>query len=172
VPMRVSELLDRLSAFDQNYRGQLIPDVREPIDLYLFNTYRSYLFPHHYPVDLQLHEDMRGGLFEAIKSYNGGQCFLSTTKPGITRGNHYHTAKIERFLVVGGNGLIRIRKLFSEDISEFEVAGDRPQYIDIPTLHTHNITNVGESDMTTLFWSHEIFDPESPDTFPEPVQHQ
>jgi len=172
VPMRVSELLIRLRGFDQLYRGLVMPDVREQIDLYLFNTFRSYLFPGHYPVSLQLHQDARGDLFEAVKSLNGGQCFISTTKPGITRGNHYHTRKIERFLVLGGKGLIRIRKLFSDEVAEFEVTGDRPQYVDMPTLHTHNITNIGESDMTTLFWSHEIFDPVNPDTFPEPVQRQ
>lgn len=172
VPMRVSDLLVRLRRFDQLYRGLVMPDVREQIDLYLFNTFRSYLFPSHYPVSLQLHQDARGDLFEAVKSLNGGQCFISTTKPGITRGNHYHTRKIERFLVLGGKGLIRIRKLFSDEVAEFEVSGDRPQYVDMPTLHTHNITNIGESDMTTLFWSHEIFDPANPDTFPEPVQRQ
>ena len=172
VPMRVSVLLANLSNFDQLYRGLVMPDVREPIDLHLFNTYRSYLFPRYYPVNLQLHEDKRGGLFEAVKSLNGGQCFISTTKPGITRGDHYHTNKIERFLVLSGKGLFRIRKLFSEEMAEFEVSGDRPQYIDMPTLHTHNITNIGGSDMTTLFWSHEIFDPVNPDTFPESVKNK
>ncbi|MHB8473032.1 MAG: polysaccharide biosynthesis C-terminal domain-containing protein [Gammaproteobacteria bacterium] len=171
VPMKVSELLMKLREFDKFYRGQIMPDVRETFDLYLFNTYRSYLFTSgFYPVNLQLHQDSRGGLFEAVKSLNGGQSFVSTTKPGISRGNHYHTKKIERFLVLNGKGLIQIRRLFSDEVIEFEVTGDCPQYVDMPTLHTHNITNVGESDMTTLFWSHEFFDPQCPDTFPEPVK--
>ncbi len=169
VPMKVIELHRRLKNFDEMYRSQLLPDVRDDIDLYLFNTYRSYLFPQHYPVNLKLHQDNRGSLFESIKTLNGGQCFISTTKPGITRGNHYHTKKIERFLVVGGKGIIRIRKLFSDEVTEFEVSGERPQYVDMPTLHTHSITNVGQVEMTTLFWSNEIFDPAHPDTFPEPV---
>lgn len=171
VPMKVSELLVKLRDFDSLYRGQVMPDVRAALDLYLFNTYRSYLFTaDFYPVNLQLHQDARGGLFEAVKSLNGGQSFVSTTKPGISRGNHYHTKKIERFLVLSGKGLIQVRRLFSDEVIEFEVTGDCPQYLDMPTLHTHNITNIGDSDMTTLFWSHEFFDPEHPDTFPEPVK--
>ncbi|MEW6314484.1 MAG: NAD-dependent epimerase/dehydratase family protein [Pseudomonadota bacterium] len=169
VAMKVSQLLQKLVQFDAQYRAQLLPDTMAAIDLRLFNTYRSYLFPHHYPVSLKLHEDNRGALFEAIKTIPGGQCFISTTKPGVTRGNHYHTKKIERFLVLGGSGLIRVRKLFSDEVAEFAVSGTQPQYIDMPVLHTHNITNVGETEMTTLFWSNEIFDPANPDTFPEKV---
>ncbi len=172
VPMRVSELLSTLKKFDELYRGMVLPDVGDPINLYLFNVYRSYLFPAYYPVNTQLHQDARGTLFEAAKSLSGGQCFISTTKPGITRGNHYHTRKIERFVVLSGKGLIQIRKLFSAKTAEFEVTGDLPQYVDMPTLHTHNITNIGESDMTVLFWANEIFDPAHPDTFHEPVQSQ
>lgn len=169
VPMKVSELLARLRHFDALYRSQILPDLREEIHLSLFNTYRAYLFPTHYPTKLERHQDNRGALFEAVKTLHGGQCFISTTHPGIARGNHYHRKKIERFLVLGGRGLIRIRRLFSGEVFEFEVSGDKPQYIDMPTLHTHDITNVGNETMTTLFWSHEIFDPSNPDTFPEPV---
>ena len=167
--LSVSDLLDTLQGFDRSYRGHLIPELTRELDLDLFNTYRSYLYPGHYPVTLPLHSDARGNLFEAVKSMHGGQCFISTTKPGITRGNHYHTRKIERFLVLSGEAVIRIRKLFTKDIVEFKVAGSVPQYVDMPAFCTHNITNTGTGDLTTLFWAHEIYDPQRSDTIREPV---
>lgn len=168
-PLSVSALLKKISDFDQSYRGAVIPDLRDSFDLSLFNTYRSYLYPGYYPITTKLHIDDRGSLFEAVKSLNGGQTFISTTKPGITRGNHYHLKKIERFLVLRGEAKIQIRRLFSDEIREFAVSGREPVIIDIPTLHTHNITNTGHEEVTTLFWAHEIFDPARPDTFAEPV---
>ena len=112
-----------------------------------------------------MHSDDRGWLFEAIRSDGQGQTFLSTTKPGITRGNHFHLHKVERFLVVEGKAKIRLRKIGSDDVYTFEVNGENPQAIDIPTLHTHNISNVGDGPLLTLFWSAELFDPENPDTY-------
>lgn len=167
--MSVSECLRKLQGFDRSYRGHLIPELKADADLNLFNTYRSFLYPRYYPVSLQLHSDPRGHLFEAVKSVHGGQCFISTTKPGITRGNHYHAGKFERFLVLSGEAIIRIRKLLTKDIVLFKVSGAVPQYIDMPTFCTHDITNTGQSDLTTLFWAHEIFDPQRPDTIREPV---
>ena len=169
-PLSVSECLQKLREFDRSYRGHLIPELKTDMDLDLFNTYRSYLYPRHYPVILQLHSDARGDLFEAVKSLHGGQCFISTTKPGITRGNHYHTRKFERFLVLNGEAVIRIRKLLTGDIVGFKVSGSAPQYIDMPTFCTHDITNTGQGDLTTLFWAHEIFDPQQSDTIREPVE--
>lgn len=168
-PISVSELLIKLTEFSDKYQQHIIPNLNTDFDLQLFNTYRSYLYPKKYPVSPVLHKDERGTLFDAIKSLNSGQTFISTTYPGITRGNHYHTTKLERFLVVNGKAEIRIRKLFSNDVLTFRVSGDNPQYIDIPTLHTHNITNVGKNTLMTLFWSHELFDPIHPDTYTEPV---
>jgi UDP-2-acetamido-2,6-beta-L-arabino-hexul-4-ose reductase len=169
VPVTVTELLSRLTLLAKQYAEHVIADLREGLSLDLFNTYRSYLPPLHYPVTVKVHSDDRGSLFEAVKTINGGQCFVSTTRPGITRGNHYHTRKFERFLVLQGTAEIRIRKVFDSAVTVFEVQGDSPRFIDIPTLHAHNITNTGGSDLITLFWAHEIFDPVNPDTVPEPV---
>ena len=169
VQCKVSEFLERITALVKSYQSGIIPDLRESIDLELFNTYRSYLYTQYYPKDLVLHTDSRGSLFEAAKSNNGGQCFISTTKPGVTRGNHFHFHKVERFLVVQGNARVSLRKCFDDRVINFIVNGDEPQFIDIPTLHTHNITNIGDTELLTLFWSHEIFDPEKPDTFVEEV---
>jgi len=168
-PMRVSEALARLRGIHETYRAGIVPNLSDPFELECFNTYRSYLYPDHYPHRLQVQTDARGGLFEAVKSQQGGQAFLSTTRPGITRGRHYHHHKLERFLVVSGEAEIRIRRLFDDEVRVFRVRGSEPCYIDMPTFHTHEITNVGSEDLLTLFWSHEIFDPSAPDTYPEPV---
>jgi len=169
VPMTVTELLSKLTLLAKQYRDLVISDLRQGISLDLFNTYRSYLPPLHYPVTVKVHTDDRGTLFEAVKTIHGGQCFISSTRPGVTRGNHYHTRKFERFLVVQGTAKIRIRRVFDTAVTAFEVQGDSPQFVDMPTLHTHNITNTGDSDLITLFWAHEIFDPVHPDTVPELV---
>ena len=165
----VTALLARLQQLAGEYQTQVLPSVADQFGLELFNTYRSYLFPKHYPVALERRADTRGSLFEVVRTIHGGQCFFSTTKPGITRGNHYHTAKIERFLVAQGEATIRVRRLFSKDVVEFRVNGDSPGYVDMPTFHTHNITNVGAGELLTLFWAHEIYDPNRSDTYSEPV---
>lgn len=165
----VTALLARLQRLAGEYRNQILPLVDDSFGLELFNTYRSYLFPKHYPVALERRADARGSLFEVVRTIHGGQCFFSTTKPGITRGNHYHMVKIERFLVAQGEATIRVRRLFSNDVVEFRVNGDSPGYVDMPTFHTHNITNVGTGELLTLFWAHEIYDPKRSDTYPEPV---
>ncbi len=168
-PIRVSGVLDRLTAMAQAYRQQIIPAFAESFDLDLFNTLRSHLYPQAYPVNLATRTDPRGRLFEAVKTLHGGECFISSTRPGITRGNHYHLRKIERFLVLQGEAVIRIRRVLTEDATDFRVSGNHPAYIDMPTLHTHSIKNVGSEELVTLFWAHEIFDPQSPDTYPEAV---
>lgn len=166
----VSALLAQLQALYTSYCQNLtIPNLESPLTLALFNTLRSYVFPERSPVQLTLRSDNRGHLFEAVKTLQGGQTFLSTTHPGITRGNHFHTHKVERFLVCAGEAEIRIRKLFSDKIERFTVSGEHPSYIDMPCFHTHSITNTGKGELVTLFWANEIFDPANPDTFSEMV---
>ncbi|HLM76381.1 MAG TPA: NAD-dependent epimerase/dehydratase family protein [Polyangiaceae bacterium] len=168
---RVSEILQAIREIDGEYRASgVVPDLRDPFRLSLFNTYRSHLFPDAYPTPLALREDARGALFEAVKTRHGGQAFLSTTKPGITRGNHFHLRKLERFCVVKGSAVIRIRRLFSDKIHAFEVSGNTPVVIDIPTLHSHTIQSTSDEELLTLFWSSEIYNPADPDTYAEPVQ--
>lgn len=168
-PISVADVAGRLAAMHDSYTNDIIPDLRDRFDLQLFNTLRSFLYPNYYPKSLKLNTDNRGSLFEAVKNRNGGQAFLSTTKPGITRGNHYHFNKVERFLVIRGQAVIRLRRLFDDVVQEFHVSGDEPVYVDMPPLHTHSITNTGNDELMTLFWSHEIFDPEAPDTYFQPV---
>jgi UDP-2-acetamido-2,6-beta-L-arabino-hexul-4-ose reductase len=168
-PMRVSAMLARLRGLAEPYQRHIVPDLRDPLDRDLFNTYRACLYPGQYPRPLPVFADHRGRLVEAVKELSGGQVFFSTTGPGITRGNHFHFHKVERFLVVEGEALIRIRRIGHKEVHSFKVGGETPAYVDIPTLHTHNITNTGCSPLLTLFWTHEIFDPAQPDTYPEEV---
>lgn len=168
--MRVTELLAKLRTIQSLYVEQLtIPSLDDAFELALFNTWRAYRYPAHAAVPLALRSDTRGHLFEAVRSLHGGQAFMSTTLPGITRGNHFHTGKLERFLVCSGEAEIAIRKLFTNKIERFRVSGSTPCYIDMPTFHTHSITNIGEGELVTLFWAHELFDPTRPDTFTETV---
>ena len=169
-PMSVGELFDRLMAFHSAYSANLFPDLTDAFDLALFNSYRSALYPDHFPRPLKLHTDPRGTLFEASRSSGGGgQTFLSWTHPGITRGDHFHLGKVERFLVLEGEALIRIRRVLGDEVWEYRVSGEAPAAVDMPTLHTHSIENVGDRPLLTLFWTHEVFDPAAPDTYADPV---
>ena len=114
-------------------------------------------------------EDDRGMLFEAVKGGGGGQSFVSTTKHGVTRGDHFHLEKVERFLVLQGEAIIRVRKVLSDSVWEYRVSGNNPTPVDMPTLHTHSIENIGEAPLTTLFWTHAVYDPSNPDTYADKV---
>jgi len=149
-------------------RGQL-PDLSNQYTRSLFNTLRGALEYSERHRGITKHEDERGWLIEAVKANSGGQCFISTTRPGITRGNHFHLRKVERFLVLRGQAQIRLRKLFTDEVITYELDGTSPSYVDIPTMHTHSITNVGEDELITLFWADEFFDPDNPDTTFEEV---
>jgi UDP-2-acetamido-2,6-beta-L-arabino-hexul-4-ose reductase len=161
----VLELYKLLKEFHNLYEANIYPDLSDPFTRNLFNTYRSATFPATWPRELEMRSDERGVLFEAVKGGGGGQTFLSTTKPGIIRGNHFHLHKVERFLVIQGEAIIRIRKVLSQVVYEFRVTGDTPTPVDMPTLHTHSIENVGAKELLTLFWTHEPFDPNNPDTY-------
>lgn len=168
-PMGVKDLFDKLSGFHLAYKANIFPDLQSSFDLALFNSYRAASYPSGWPIPLKLNTDYRGTLFEAVKGGGGGQAFLSTTLPGLTRGNHFHLGRVERFLVVQGEAIIRIRKVLSSEVWEYNVDGDAPAVVDIPTLHTHSIENVGKKPLLTLFWSHDLFDPKDPDTFADEV---
>lgn len=165
----VPDLYNMIKSFHENYQLNIYPNLSDPFIRDLFNTYRHYLYPKGWPRDLKLNIDDRGVLFEAVKGGGGGQSFLSTTKPGITRGNHFHIHKVERFLVLQGDALIRIRKVLSDEVWEFKVSGKNPSPIDMPSLHSHSIENIGNDNLLTMFWTHDLFDPMNPDTFIDKV---
>ncbi|QFU10077.1 NAD dependent epimerase/dehydratase family protein [Rhodobacteraceae bacterium THAF1] len=165
----VPALFEKLTAFHASYLANIVPDVSDPFDLALFNSYRAASYPERWPRPMKLNTDARGTLFEAVKGGGGGQTFLSTTKPGITRGNHFHLHKVERFLVVQGEAVIRVRRVLDEEMWEYRVSGDAPAAVDMPTLHTHSIENIGDTDLLTLFWTHDLFNPATPDTYADKV---
>jgi UDP-2-acetamido-2,6-beta-L-arabino-hexul-4-ose reductase len=171
VEIKVSGLMEKLEEFHHRYLEGDIPNITSRFDRALFNTYRSFCFPDHYPIYPRVRADPRGELFEAVRGH-ASQCqvFLSSTRPGITRGNHFHRRKVERFLVLHGRAVIALRRLFGDHVVRFEVSGDRPAIVDMPTMWTHSIRNTGSDDLMTLFWADEIFDPEHPDTYREPVE--
>jgi UDP-2-acetamido-2,6-beta-L-arabino-hexul-4-ose reductase len=144
--------------------------VREHVDLCLFNTYRSYCFPQHYPIHPVVHQDPRGELFESVRLHGGqAQVFCSSTNPGYTRGEHFHRRKIERFQVIRGEAVIALRKVLTDETVSYRVTGDKPSIVDMPTLWSHNITNVGDGELVTLFWTADLLDKENPDTYPDVV---
>ena len=166
----VSGVLGVLEEIAGTYVTGRIPSLQEPFHLQLFNTYRSHLYPEWFPRPLVAHSDERGAFVEVVQSVGGeGQTSFSTTRPGITRGNHFHLRKVERFVVVKGQARIAIRPVTGTKVSTFDVSGETPMFVDMPTLATHNITNTGDDELLTLFWINEIFDPTDPDTFFEAV---
>jgi len=140
-------------------------------ELRMFNMLRSQLYLNgHYPQAITLHEDARGAFSELARADGVGQTSISTSVPGITRGDHFHFDKIERFVVVGGTARIRLRQVLTDEIQSFDVTGKAPMFIDMPPLCTHNITNTGDDVMTTVFWAGDHFDPGNPDTYVDPVE--
>ncbi|MCW2853073.1 MAG: dependent epimerase/dehydratase family protein [Nocardioides sp.] len=167
---RVSEVLDLLLGFHELYSRGEVPALTDPFLVDLFNTYRSYVFPQMFPMHPQVHADTRGELVETARSHGGtGQVFVSTTRPGHTRGEHYHLHKVERFFVVKGRAEIRLRRLLHDEVVTFRINGDRPGFVDMPTMWVHNISNVGQEQLVTMFWADQLLDAVRPDQYPEQV---
>jgi len=168
---KVSEVLTLLQEYKAKYfDGGEIPAIHNTFEYNLFNTYRTYINQAtHFPVKFTQHTDPRGAFVEVIRLGIGGQCSFSTTIPGITRGNHYHTRKIERFAVIKGKALIQLRKINTDDVMDFYLDGNEPSYVDMPIWYTHNIKNIGEEELYTIFWINEPFNPEDADTYFETV---
>jgi len=168
---KVSELLDILTFFKNTYiiKGE-IPSLSSDFNITLFNTFRSYInhqlfFPHKYNNNI----DHRGNFVEIVRFNSSGQVSYSITKPGITRGNHFHTRKIERFSVIKGNAILQLRKIGSSIIQKYFINGENPSFIDIPIWYIHNIVNIGIDDLYTIFWINEAYNPEDADTYYENI---
>jgi UDP-2-acetamido-2,6-beta-L-arabino-hexul-4-ose reductase len=167
---KVTELLEKLKGFRDTYliKG-IFPNLYSRFELCLFNTFRSYIPKEHFPVKYKKNTDPRGVYVEAMKFCSGGQAAFSTTVPGITRGNHFHIRKVERFAVIQGKASIKLRKYGSDEVIEYIVDGNDPGYVDMPIWYTHNITNIGDGELLTMFWINEFYDPSDPDTYYEEV---
>ena len=167
----VSKLLELISSYQENYFAKgIIPNLDNAFERNLFNTFLCYIdHASFFPYKLDLKSDERGSFVETIKLNSGGQVSFSTTKPGITRGNHFHTRKAERFAVIKGKAIIEIRRIGNDKVLKFEMDGSLPLFVDMPIWHTHNITNIGNEDLYTIFWINEHFDANDPDTYFEKV---
>jgi len=167
----VAELLDMLVDFQEHYFKQgIIPNLTDTFTKNLFNTFVCYInHSKFFPYNLKKHSDARGWFVELVKLNSGGQVSFSTTVPGITRGNHFHTRKAERFAVIKGKAKIELRKIGTDKVLSFELDGKQPSFVDMPIWYTHNITNVGDDELYTIFWINEEYDPADPDTYYEEV---
>ena len=168
---KVSELLRLLELYKTEYQDKgIIPQLNNRFEVNLYNTFRCYMdIENYFPVKFTEHKDPRGAFVEVIRLNIGGQVSFSTTVPGITRGNHFHTRKIERFAVIKGKALIQLRQIGTSKVLDFYLDGNEPAYVDMPVWFTHNIKNIGEEELYTIFWINEFFNPEDADTYFENV---
>ena len=167
--LTLADLAERIQSFRELQRSLVVPDLSIRFNQQLYATYLSYLPSAEWEYGLDIKSDDRGNLAEVLKSPWFGQIFVSRTRPGITRGNHYHHTKTEKFMVIGGEALIQFRQVEGSDVIEFQVRGEDYRVLDIPPGYTHSITNVGDAELITLFWASEIFEPGRPDTCFAPV---
>ena len=161
----LGEIAELIYSFKSSREELSIPDQSDEFARKLYSTYLSYLPKDQFSYPLKMNIDDRGSFTEFIKTPDRGQVSVNISKPGITKGNHWHHSKNEKFLVVNGKGVIRFRKIGTDEIIEYHVGGDKLEVVDIPTGYTHNITNLGDTDMVTIMWVNEPFDPEKPDTY-------
>lgn len=161
----LGELSQLIFSFKESRKSLMVPDMGNAFTKKLYSTYLSYLPENEFSYPLKMNVDQRGSFTEFLKTADFGQVSVNVSKPGITKGNHWHHTKNEKFLVVSGKGLIRFRKIDSDKIIEYSVSGDVLEVVDIPTGYTHSIVNVGEGDMVTVMWANEQLDKEHPDTY-------
>jgi UDP-2-acetamido-2,6-beta-L-arabino-hexul-4-ose reductase len=163
--IKLGDLADVIKSFKESRTNLSIPNMDDALTKKLYSTYLSFLPEDQFSYDLKMNTDHRGSFTEFMRTHERGQVSVNVSKPGITKGNHWHHTKNEKFLVVSGEGLIRFRKIDTEEIIEYRISGEKLQVVDIPTGYTHSIVNVGESDLVTVMWANECFDPEKPDTY-------
>jgi len=165
----LGEIVKRIYSFKNSRNTLSVPVLNHEFEKKLYSTYISYLPKDKFSYDLKMNVDQRGSFTEFIKTPDRGQVSINISKSGITKGNHWHHTKNEKFLVVSGKGVIRFRKINSAEIIEYFVSGDKLQVVDIPVGYTHNIENLGETEMVTVMWVNEILDQRNPDTYFEKV---
>jgi UDP-2-acetamido-2,6-beta-L-arabino-hexul-4-ose reductase len=166
----LGDIAEMLHSFKEFRSSLQVPDLSDAFTKKLYSTYLSYLPADAFSYPLKMNVDHRGSFTEFLKSGDRGQVSVNISKPHITKGEHWHHTKNEKFLVVSGRGVIRFRKIGEEQVYEYFVSGDKLEVVDIPVGYTHNIENLGDTDMVTIMWVNEVFDPESPDTYFEKIK--
>lgn len=168
----LGKLAEIIRDFHESRHTLLIPDFSDGLTKRLYSTYLSYLPIDSFAYELNIKSDKRGELAEMLKSSHSGQLFLSRTRPGFIRGNHYHDTKVEKFAVIDGEAVIRFRHISEKKEFDYAISGKEFRIVDIPPGYTHSIENVGQSDLIVLFWADEMFDSEFPDTYPLEVKKE
>ncbi len=163
--IKLGEIVLLLQSFKASRETLMVPNMADSFTKKLYSSYLSYLPKDQFSYPLKMNIDNRGSFSEILKTAERGQVSVNITKPGITKGNHYHHTKNEKFLVVAGEGIIRFRKVGTDEIITYRISGSKLEVVDIPVGYTHNIENVGTTDLITIMWANEPFDPEHPDTF-------
>jgi len=167
--IKLGAIADLIYSFKRSREIFSLPDISNEFEKKLYSTYLSYLPVDEFAYDLKKNVDNRGSFTEFIRTNNRGQVSVNIAHPGITKGNHWHHTKNEKFLVVSGKALIQFRKVGEDIVYNYEVSGEEMKVVDIPCGYVHNITNIGEADLVTVMWANEAFNPEKPDTYFEPV---
>jgi UDP-2-acetamido-2,6-beta-L-arabino-hexul-4-ose reductase len=162
---KLGEIVELIYSFKESRNTLQLPNLGDTFTKKMYSTYLSYLPTNQFCYLLKMNVDKRGSYTEFLKIPDKGQVSVNISKPGITKGNHWHHTKNEKFLVVSGRGVIRFRKVESQDIIEYFVSGEKLEVVDIPVGYTHNIENLGDTDMVTVMWVNEVFDKERPDTY-------
>jgi len=169
VPVTYTEKLgviaDKITNFSKCRYELTVPDQSDPLTKKLYSTYLSYLPKNGFKYPLNMKRDERGSFTEFLRTDDRGQISVNVTKPGITKGNHWHQSKNEKFLAISGEGVIRLRLWQSTEIIEINISSDILEVVEIPPGYTHSIENTGKNDLVTLIWANEPFDPDNPDTY-------
>ena len=168
----LGRIVEIIYSFKENRTELKVPYMQDELERKLYSTYLSYLKTDDFAYPLNMHKDDRGSFTEFIRTDDRGQVSVNISRPGITKGNHWHHSKNEKFLVVKGKGLISFRKYGEDEIIDYHVNGDELTVVDIPTGYTHSITNEGDEDMITVMWANEAFNPDKPDTYFMPVRSE
>jgi UDP-2-acetamido-2,6-beta-L-arabino-hexul-4-ose reductase len=167
--LSLGAIVEKLESFKEGRMKLQVPEMGDAFTAKLYATWLSYLPEEGFSYPLTMRQDPRGSFTEIIRTPDRGQFSVNITKAGITKGNHWHHTKNEKFVVVQGTGLIRFRRIGSSEVIEYKVSGDRMEVVDIPPGYTHSIENIGDVDLITFMWASEGYDPEKPDTFFEAV---
>lgn len=169
----LGEIVDLLYSFKASRDDKSVPDMSDEFTKKLYSTYLSYLEPDNFSYKLKMNCDDRGSFTEIIRTLNAGQFSVNISKPGITKGQHWHHTKNEKFVVVKGHGLIQLRKIGTDEVVNYEVNGDDITVVDMIPGYTHNIINLSDTeDLVTFMWANECFNPDKPDTFFEEVENE
>lgn len=163
--VRLGEMADKIRSFKESRKTLSVPDMSDEFTRKLYSTYLGYMPNDRFSYPLNMNTDKRGSFTEFLKTHDRGQVSVNISKPGVIKGNHWHHTRNEKFLVVSGRGVIRFRRIGSSEIIEYPVCGYKLEVVDIPSGYVHSIENLGDTDMVTVIWANEPFDPEKPDTY-------